>query len=121
MAFEIVEYTPDYVRARCDACGMDVMCRVKAGKARIQAVRQLRDERGCNCSIEEGGYIYFRRGMKVFRKSDGEPCLVFDANLVDGTVRVVTRTGNVSRWEHSYKYSRQAFKLGDSPRIVVPR
>ena len=106
MGYEFVEGCAEYAIIRCPTCGMEAKIQAASGPERVSIMKALREVRGCECPIGEGGTAAVIPGMKVWRLSDGKKFQVSDIQPKTQQIKVIGTDDRISGWLDVRRFSK---------------
>ena len=107
MSYSVVEANAEYAIVRCPKCMIEAKIQSPPGPGRASTFKALREVRGCECPIGQGGTAAVIPGMAVYRKRDGKKFQVADVQPLTQQIRVIDSEDDVSGWMDVCHFSRQ--------------
>jgi hypothetical protein len=114
MTYALVESGPDRAVLRCPGCGLEAVIQSQPGLDREKIAKALREVRGCECPIGEGGTAAVIPGMMVYRLSDGKKFQVHDVQPRHQQIKCIDSNDCLTNWMDVRLFTKKPMGLGFS-------
>ncbi len=98
MTYALVEANNERAILRCPGCGLEAVIKAPPGLDREKICKGLREVRGCECRIGEGGTAAVIPGMMVYRLSDGKKFQVHDVQPRHQQIKCIDANDCLTNW-----------------------
>jgi hypothetical protein len=112
MTYELVCSDEFGATLRCPDCGLMAEIKTKPGLDRSRITKAIREVRGCECAIGEGGTAAIIPGMMVYRLSDGRKMQVSDVQPRSQQIKCLDERDGITGWMDVRKFTKKPQGLG---------
>lgn len=107
MPYELVHSDSLSATLRCPGCGLEAKIQTPPGEDRSKIAKALREVRGCECPIGEGGTAAVIPGMTVYRLSDGRRMQVSDIEPKSQQIKCLDNRDGMTGWMDVRKFAKK--------------